>query len=73
VDTTFHQVRTSIAIETRPLAHLRRLVEELTDAHEDTVLLATRRATALEWQVHLDYLRAMQRVAHETLAVHELR
>jgi translation initiation factor 2B subunit (eIF-2B alpha/beta/delta family) len=66
-------VRTSISIETRPVAQLHRLVEELTDAHEDTVLLATSRATALEWQVHLDYVRAMQRLAHETLAGHELR
>lgn len=49
-------------------AMLERLVEELTAAHEDTVLLATGPATGLEWQVHLDYLRAMQRLARESLA-----
>jgi hypothetical protein len=48
--------------------HPHRLVEELTDALEDTVRIATAPATELEWQVHLDYLRAMQRVARETLA-----
>jgi hypothetical protein len=45
-----------------------RLVDELTDAHEDTVRLAHEPATVLEWQVHLDYLRALQRLARETLA-----
>lgn len=49
-------------------AALERLVEELTDAHEDTVLLATGPSTGLEWQVHVDYLRAMQRAARESLA-----
>lgn len=49
-------------------AHLAQLVEELADAHEDTVLLATGTATALEWEVHLDYLRALQRLAREVLA-----
>jgi hypothetical protein len=47
---------------------LQQLVDELLDAHEDTVRLATAPATAVEWQVHLDYLRALQRVAQESLA-----
>jgi len=45
------------------------LVDELTEALEETVRLATGQATPLEWEVHLDYLRAMQRVAREALAV----
>ncbi|MGN6188903.1 MAG: hypothetical protein ACTHOE_08390 [Conexibacter sp.] len=44
------------------------LVEELADAHEDTVRMATAPATAPEWEVHLDYLRALQRLARETIA-----
>ncbi|MGB2710448.1 MAG: glutaredoxin family protein [Conexibacter sp.] len=47
---------------------LERLAQELLDAHEDTVQLATAAATRVEWQVHLDYLRALQRAAHEALA-----
>jgi hypothetical protein len=45
------------------------LVDELTEALEETVRLTTGPATPLEWDVHVDYLRAMQRVARETLAV----
>jgi hypothetical protein len=45
------------------------LVDELTEALEETVRLATAGAGPLEWEVHLDYLRAMQRVARETVAV----
>jgi hypothetical protein len=45
------------------------LVDELTEALEETVRLATGGAGPLEWEVHLDYLRAMQRVARETLAL----
>jgi len=51
-----------------PAQTLEPLVDELTEAIEDTVRLATRPARALEWEVHLDYLRAMQRVARELLA-----
>jgi len=58
---------------TSPATHVRaaqlvRLAEELADAHEDTVLLATGAATRVEWDVHLDYLRALQRMAREQLA-----
>ncbi len=48
---------------------LERLVDELADAHEDTVRLATMGSSELEWDVHLDYLRAMQRLAREALAL----
>jgi hypothetical protein len=45
------------------------LVDELTEALEETVRLATGPAAPVEWEVHVDYLRAMQRVARETHAV----
>jgi hypothetical protein len=45
------------------------LIYELLDAHEDTVRLTDRGAGPLEWQAHLDYLRALQRVTRERLAV----
>jgi len=48
--------------------HLELLVDELTEALEETVRMATGPTTHLEWDVHLDYLRAMQRVARESLA-----
>jgi len=56
---------TVIRTEKDLLAHL---VQELTDAHEDTVRLATARSTELEWDVHLDYVRSLQRLAREALA-----
>jgi hypothetical protein len=44
------------------------LIYELLDAHQDTVRLTDRGAGPLDWQAHLDYLRALQRVARERLA-----
>lgn len=50
------------------------LVDELVDAHEDTVRIACEsQATGspvdeLRWQIHLDYLRALQRAGREALA-----
>jgi len=44
------------------------LADELIEALEETVRLATGAAAPVEWEVHLDYLRAMQRVGRETLA-----
>ena len=62
-------MRRPVTTPAAPAAHeLALLVEELADAHEDTVRLATGPATRVEWDVHLDYLRAMQRLARETLA-----
>ncbi|HEX7289968.1 MAG TPA: hypothetical protein VF250_02465 [Conexibacter sp.] len=55
------------SVYARP-AELAVLVDELTEALEETVRLATGDGGPLEWEVHLDYLRAMQRVARETLA-----
>lgn len=45
------------------------LVSELIDAHADTVELITAgQQTELAWSAHCDYLRALQRHGHETLA-----
>jgi hypothetical protein len=44
------------------------LIQELLDAHADTVELATERTSTLVWEAHLDYLRALQRRAKEMLA-----
>jgi hypothetical protein len=51
-----------------PAHRLALLVDELTEAIEDTVRLATEPVGPLEWEAHLDYLRAMQRLAREALA-----
>ena len=44
------------------------LVYELLDAHADTELLAREFEEDLPWAAHLDYLRALQRVAREVMA-----
>ena len=45
------------------------LLSEFIDANADTVCLITGdRRTELEWLAHCDYLRALQRLGHETLA-----
>jgi hypothetical protein len=44
------------------------LAYELLDAHEDTARLAADLAVDLRWQMHLDYLRDLQRVGREALA-----
>ena len=47
------------------------LLSELIDANADTVQLITGdKRTELEWLAHCDYLRALQRLGHETLAHH---
>jgi hypothetical protein len=44
------------------------------DANADTVCLITGDQRAeLEWLTHCDYLRALQRLGHETLARHDQR
>jgi hypothetical protein len=52
-----------------PAGHelLEGLVYELLDAHDDTARLAAD-ADALRWEIHLDYLRDLQRTAREILA-----
>jgi hypothetical protein len=44
------------------------LLYELLDAHVDTITLADSLAENQHWAAHLEYLRALQRVACETLA-----
>jgi hypothetical protein len=44
------------------------LVYELLDAHADTEVLAREVEEDLSWAAHLDYLRALQRVAREVMA-----
>lgn len=44
------------------------LVYELLDAHADTADLAAEFRCEPRWAAHLDYLRALQRTARETLA-----
>jgi hypothetical protein len=50
--------------------HLDRLLYELLDAHVDTITLAAdlTDTDTDRWAAHLDYLRDLQRVGHETLA-----
>ena len=50
-------------------AQLVELVYELLDAHNDTARLARALAAGDPvWEIHLDYLRALQRAAREELA-----
>jgi len=48
---------------------LARLVYELLDAHADTDRLVRGPSTELLWQVHLRYLRDLQRTGREILAL----
>lgn len=50
------------------------LLNEFIDANADTVgLMTDARRTELEWLAHCDYLRALQRLGHETLAHYDQR
>lgn len=44
------------------------LVYELLDAHDDTARLAGDLACGEGWDIHLDYLRGLQRKGREVLA-----
>jgi hypothetical protein len=46
---------------------LTQLVYELLDAHEDTARLAAEMASDSLWEVHLGYLRDLQRIGREAL------
>jgi hypothetical protein len=48
---------------------LTELVYELLDAHEDTARLADELASDPRWESHLEYLRRLQRLGRETLAL----
>jgi hypothetical protein len=47
---------------------LAELVQELLDAHADTVCLTEPTAASLHWVAHVEYLRGLQRVGKERLA-----
>lgn len=47
---------------------LANLVYELLDAHDDTARLAADLAVHTRWQLHLEYLRDLQRQGRESLA-----
>jgi hypothetical protein len=44
------------------------LVYELLDAHDDTAQLARELTGDERWQVHLEYLRDLQRLGRESIA-----
>ena len=44
------------------------LVQELLDAHLDTVELGVHPSSDADWQAHLDYVRALHRRGSEVLA-----
>jgi hypothetical protein len=45
------------------------LVYELLDAHDDTARLAADLASEVRWEAHVGYLRDLQRLGRETLAL----
>ena len=49
-------------------SRLAALVDELCEAHADTVALATGADLGPEWGRHVDYLQALGRLAQATLA-----
>jgi hypothetical protein len=48
--------------------HLVRVVDELIDAHDDTVRLADEGAPDWRWEAHVCYLRRLRRLGCEALA-----
>ena len=47
---------------------LAQLVYELLDAHSDTQRLVHEQSNELQWRLHLDYLKDLQRLGREVLA-----
>lgn len=48
--------------------NLAELVDELLDAHVDTIMLTEEPPDSIVWAAHLDYVRDLQRVGRERLA-----
>jgi hypothetical protein len=48
--------------------HLALLVDELIDAHDDTVRLSEELVSDWRWEAHIWYLRSLRRVGREALA-----
>jgi len=57
------------SIEVTSVDYVTKLVYELLDAHEDTTKLAGGLIADPDWAAHLDYLRDLQRLGRETLAM----
>ena len=55
-------------VEPQAHADLLPLLYELLDAHDDTARLAEELTVDDRWEVHLGYLRDLQRVGREALA-----
>ena len=53
---------------TEPRVLLDTLVDELVEAHLDTIELATAAGLGERWELQLDYLRALVRTAHAVQA-----
>jgi hypothetical protein len=51
-----------------PTARLVELAQELLDAHCDTVCLADEPPSGPRWAAHVEYLKALRRVAQRALA-----
>jgi len=63
-----HGERVGRGHATADLTALTRLVHELLDAHVDTVELALGYEDDIAWNMHLGYLRALQRQSQALLA-----
>jgi hypothetical protein len=58
-------ISSRLAVRSEELA---RLAYELLDAHSDTQRLVDEQSNELQWRVHLDYLKDLQRLGREVLA-----
>ncbi len=61
-------MRSSPGTGTEPQLQLDELVDELVEAHLDTIDLATAAGLGAGWDHQLDYLRALVRAAHSVQA-----
>jgi hypothetical protein len=57
-----------VALRTDADTSLATLVDELCEAHADTIAMATDADLGPEWDVHVAYLQALGRLAQATLA-----
>lgn len=58
----------SVSAQAKPEADFLSVLYELLDAHADTLELGGELDADLCWQIHLDYLRALQRKTKEIVA-----
>jgi hypothetical protein len=64
-----HRRNTLSTIPIRISQQLTLLVYELLDAHDDTARLAAGLAPDVRWEAHVGYLRDLQRLGREALAL----